>query len=107
MSRSPQGATSIVSDLLADELQVVDEDVVVRRRNVDLELNAVDLRLRDVRLARVSPAGHLLHRLPREDVLLPFVPQAPLGGAVAHPVGAGAAGPLRPGAWPFDPLLRA
>src|SRR5262245_19271892 len=37
--------------LLADERQVVDEDVVVRGRNVDLELDAVELRGRDVGLA--------------------------------------------------------
>src|SRR4029079_14143398 len=59
--------------LLADELQVVDEYVVLGGRNVDLELDAVDLRLRDVRLARVAPARHLLHRLPREDVQLPVL----------------------------------
>src|SRR5436189_4757144 len=40
---------SVMPALLADELQIVDVDVVVGGRDVDLELDAVDLRRRDVR----------------------------------------------------------
>ena len=77
--------------LLADELQVVDEDVVVGGRDVDLELDAVDLRRRDVRLARAAPARHLLHRLPREDVLLPLGGQVQVAAEVVEALRADAA----------------
>src|SRR5580704_4387741 len=77
--------------LLAEELQVVDVDVVGGAGDVDLELDAVELRRRDVRLVGRAPVRQLLHALERKAVELPVVGEDDVRPEVVEALGADAA----------------
>src|SRR5450432_4609584 len=68
--------------LLADELEIVDVDVVVGAGDVHLELDPVDLGRRDLPLEGISPTDQLLHLLEGEHVLLPLVGEDHVGAEV-------------------------